>query len=479
MAVLFESFELSPHLLDSIATMGFVDATPIQGAAIPHILRGRDVIGGARTGSGKTAAYGLPLLQTIDPTSTAVQALVLAPTRELVIQVELALRSYAGALPIRMFPIYGGAPYDPQLRALSRGVQVVVGTPGRVIDHIERGTLDLGELKMLVLDEADEMLRMGFIEDVERVLAASPDGRQIVLFSATMPLAIRRVAGRYLDNPAEVQVENERLTVEHIEQRWMLVPDPHKIDALRRVLETEPSGATLVFARTRKSCADIADALAKRGIAADALHGDLNQAARERIIGRLRDKSVDVLIATDVAARGIDIEHIERVVNLDLPIDTETYVHRIGRTGRAGRKGVAISFITPGERRSLSFLERKLDAPITHVPVPSDAQIASAHRSRLKASLIAAGATDAAEVTRRWLAELVAEGEQSVEDLAIAAITELAASRRINLRSGADELPPSWARHAAGPARPFGARGERRGGGEGRAGERGLAREGR
>jgi len=442
-----DGFGLNTRLVDAVTKMGFESATPIQIAAIPHILEGRDIVGGARTGSGKTAAYGLPLLHKIDPSKRNVQALVLTPTRELALQVEAALRSYAIYLPIKTLAIYGGAPYAPQLRALSAGVHVVVGTPGRVIDHLERGTLNISALDILVLDEGDEMLRMGFIDDVERVLSKTPPTRQVALFSATMPPPIRRVANKYLNKPVEVQVETERLTVEHIEQRWMLVPGRHKVDALIRVLKAEPRGATLVFARTRKGCAEVADLLVKRGVTADALHGDLNQTTRERILGRFRNEQLDVIIATDVAARGIDIDHITHVINLDFPHDAEMYVHRIGRTGRAGRKGIALAFITPAERRSLTFLERRLKVRIAQVPVPSDARIAIAQRERLKDSLTEALHSESGEQARKWIAELVDAGTFTAEDIAVAALSQLAQQSGIHLEHIERDMPPMWARN--------------------------------
>lgn len=441
------AFGLDSRLVDAVTEMGYKEATPIQAAAIPHLLEGHDIVGGARTGSGKTAAFGLPLLHQVDVSKRRVQALVLTPTRELALQVEAAISTYAAHLPVRTLAIYGGAPYAPQLRALDAGVHVVVGTPGRVIDHLERGTLDLSALRMLVLDEGDEMLRMGFIEDVERVLRATPETRQVALFSATMPAAIRRVANKYLRDAVEVQVESGRLTVEHIEQRWVMVPGRHKVDALIRLLMAEPRSAVLVFARTRKRCAEVADLLVKRGVAADALHGDLNQAARERIIGRLRSERLDVVIATDVAARGIDVDHISHVINLDFPQDAETYVHRIGRTGRAGRKGIAISFILPGERRGLVSLERRIKVRLTQTTVPSDAEIALGQRERLKVKLAAALKSTGASHARQWVSELLADEEFSAEDLAVAAVSELADLGGIHFDHVTRTLPPMWARH--------------------------------
>ena len=338
--------------MTSVSTLGFWshpgswirDTTPIQSRAVPVLLEGVDVVGRARTGSGKTAAFGLPLLHRLQDGGKTVRALILAPTRELAIQVGEALESFATNLPIRVTTIYGGASYGPQLKALKKGVDIVVGTPGRVIDHIERGTLDLSQVEVLVLDEADEMLRMGFIEPVEFVLSSVPDDRQIALFSATMPPAIQKIAKRFLVKPVILPVEDDG--VEHIEQSYLRVTQRKKPAALTRVLLGTARGTTLVFARTRASCAKVADVLLKSGIAADAIHGDMNQAARERVIAKLKSKTLRVLVATDVAARGIDISHITHVVNYDLPGDNESYVHRIGRTARAGKEGAAISFVT-------------------------------------------------------------------------------------------------------------------------------------
>ncbi|HMR73488.1 MAG TPA: DEAD/DEAH box helicase, partial [Polyangiaceae bacterium] len=331
----FADFEIDPRLIATVQELGFDEPTPIQAQAIPDLLRGHDIIGRARTGSGKTAAFGLPLLERVKEGSAGVQALVLTPTRELAVQVTKALSSYATKLPVRLVTLYGGVAYGPQLSALRKGVSVVVGTPGRVLDHMHKGTLDISKLEMLVLDEADEMLRMGFIDDVEEVLSQCPVDRQIALFSATLPPPIRTIANKYLNGPIEVQVEQRAHTTKHITQRWLVVPQAHKLDALSRVLADQPHGATLIFARTRAGCADTAAALSARGFAVDALHGDLNQSARELVLNRLRNGRLDTVVATDVAARGLDLEPFNHLVNLDLPTELESYVHRIGRTGRA------------------------------------------------------------------------------------------------------------------------------------------------
>lgn len=438
----FDDFGLDPRIVRAVTDMGFENPTPIQTEAIPILLDGRDVVGGARTGSGKTAAFGLPLLHRVREGGAA-QALVLAPTRELAIQVSDALESYGAGLGLRQVCIYGGSPYPPQLKALRQGATVIVGTPGRLLDHMERGSLDLSDVKVVVLDEADEMLRMGFIEDVEKILAAAGPDKQVALFSATMPGPIKRVAKKHLVDPVEVQVEQEALTVDHIEQRWILVPQRHKLEALQRVLRVAPPGGTLVFARTRKACAELADALAKAGVGADALHGDLTQAARERVLNRLRAQRLDVLVATDVAARGLDVDHLGLVINVDLPDNTEIYVHRIGRTGRAGRDGMAVSFVTPRERRQLLNWERTLGVKLEQVDPPSDAAILRAQKRRLLERLEQVMEKDLTAV-REWMDEVVEDKGWDAGELAAAAMMELATMRHLRLDEDASTERVSW-----------------------------------
>jgi ATP-dependent RNA helicase DeaD len=442
----FGAFDLDPRLVEAVAALGFDAPTPIQSEAIPALMRGRDVIGRARTGSGKTAAFGLPMLERIKDGPDGVRALLLAPTRELAIQMTEALRAYAQRLPLRVVTLYGGAAYEPQLRALRRGVPIVVGTPGRVLDHLDRGTLDLSGVQVLVLDEADEMLRMGFLEDVARVVEATPASRQVALFSATMPAPIRSIASSYMRDPLQIQVEDQALSTGHIEQRWLLVPQRHKEDALRRVLAAEPSDATLVFVRTRAGCAEVASQLAERGLSVDALHGDLSQGARELVLGRLRARQLDVVVATDVAARGIDVEHLSHVVNFDLPNDAESYVHRIGRTGRAGRAGVAISLVTPREVGKLRAFQRALDVRIEPMRPPSDADIQARRRQRLESDVRAALGVDAgASGGLEAMADaLLAEG--SPRDVVAAALRALARRRGFDVESDASDAPPAWSR---------------------------------
>ncbi len=370
--VRFADLGLPDTLLRALAEVGYESPSPIQAATIPPLLAGRDVLGQAQTGTGKTAAFALPILARLDPAARKPQALVLAPTRELAIQVAEAFQKYAHHLPgFQVLPIYGGQGYGPQLQALRRGVQVIVGTPGRVIDHLERGSLDLSELRCLVLDEADEMLRMGFIDDVEAVLKRTPETRQVALFSATMPAQIRRIAQTYLRDPVEVSIKAQTTTAANIRQRYWLVSGLHKLDALTRILEAEPFEAMIVFARTKLGTEELAEKLSARGIAAAAINGDIEQKQRERTIQKLKDGQIDVLVATDVAARGLDVDRISHVLNYDIPYDTESYVHRIGRTGRAGRKGEAILFVTPRERGMLRAIERATRQPIEPMALPS------------------------------------------------------------------------------------------------------------
>ena len=368
----FGALALHPDVLRVLADVGYESPSPIQAATIPPLLEGRDVLGQAQTGTGKTAAFALPILSRITAKPGKPQALVLAPTRELAIQVAEAFQRYAAHIPgFHVLPIYGGQSYGPQLQALKRGVHVVVGTPGRVIDHMDKGTLDLSELKYLVLDEADEMLRMGFIDDVEKVLQATPPQRQVALFSATMPSVIRKIAQRHLKDPVEVTIKTSTSTAPNIRQRYWFVSGMHKLDALTRILEAEPFDAMIIFARTKQATEELAGKLQARGLAAAAINGDIAQPQRERVIQQLKDGKLDILVATDVAARGLDVDRISHVFNYDIPYDTESYVHRIGRTGRAGRSGEAILFVSPRERGMLNAIERATRQPIEQMQLPS------------------------------------------------------------------------------------------------------------
>jgi ATP-dependent RNA helicase DeaD len=368
----FSALALDANVVRALTDVGYETPSPIQAATIPPLLEGRDVIGQAQTGTGKTAAFALPVLSRIDVKPGKPQALVLAPTRELAIQVAEAFQKYATYMPgFQVLPIYGGQSYGPQLQGLKRGAQIVVGTPGRIIDHLDKGTLDLSALKFVVLDEADEMLRMGFIDDVEKLLQATPEGRQVALFSATMPSPIRRIAQTYLKDPVEITIKNKTTTAANIRQRYWWVSGVHKLDALTRILEAESFDAMIVFARTKSATEELASKLQARGFAAAAINGDMAQAQRERVIDQLKNGKLDILIATDVAARGLDVERISHVLNYDIPHDTESYVHRIGRTGRAGRNGEAILFVTPRERNLLRQIERATRQPIEQMQLPT------------------------------------------------------------------------------------------------------------
>src|SRR6187399_1849937 len=347
----FSELGLSDAVVAALSAVGYETPTPIQAQTIPALLGGADLLGQAQTGTGKTAAFALPILSKIDVELRATQALILAPTRELAIQVAEAFQKYAAKIKgFHVLPVYGGQSYTPQLMSLKRGAHVVVGTPGRVMDHIKRGTLDLGSITCLVLDEADEMLQMGFVDDIEWILEQTPATRQVALFSATLPSPIRRIAEKHLRDPVEVTITSKTSTAANIRQRYWIVSGVHKLDALTRILEAETFDGMLVFARTKQSTVELAERLEARGFAAAALNGDMQQKDRERTVARLKGGQLDILVATDVAARGLDVERIGHVVNYDVPYDSESYVHRIGRTGRAGRSGEAILFITPRER---------------------------------------------------------------------------------------------------------------------------------
>lgn len=384
----FTELGLAPEVLKALTDAGYVTPSAIQAAAIPTLLEGRDVLGLAQTGTGKTAAFALPLLSTITGGNATPQVLVLAPTRELAIQVAESFEGYAKyRKDIRIMSIYGGQAYDTQIRSLKRGVDIVVGTPGRVMDHMRRGTLKLDNLKALVLDEADEMLRMGFIDDVEWILEQTPATRQIALFSATMPPVIQRVAQKYLKDPKEVRIENKTRTNSSIRQRYWFVRGMNKHEGLCRLVETEDMDAMLVFVRTRKDAEDLAEMMSREGHACEALHGDIPQKLREKVIERLKNGRLNILVATDVVARGLDVERISHVVNFDMPHDNESYVHRIGRTGRAGREGDAILFVTGREKRGLYNLERHTRQPIEEMQMPSADEINKIRAERFKSRL--------------------------------------------------------------------------------------------
>jgi ATP-dependent RNA helicase DeaD len=418
----FSALGLSPDLLAAIADAGYEAPTAIQARTIPALLAGRDLIGQAQTGTGKTAAFALPILQRLDLAEAAVQALVLTPTRELAIQVAEAIHTYSKRMGhVRALPVYGGSPMSQQIRRLRAGVHVVVGTPGRIMDHLRRRTLTFEVLRTVVLDEADEMLRMGFIEDVEWILGQMPAARQMALFSATMPPQIKRIAERYLRDPERIEIERTALTLPAIEQRYLNVTERQKLDVLTRVLEVEASDATLVFVRTKTNAADVAERLQARGYAAEAMHGDMTQVQREQTIRRLRAGQVEIVVATDVAARGLDVEHITHVINYDVPHDSESYIHRIGRTGRAGRTGTAIMLVTPRETRLLKLIERFTGQRIAPMRMPSPADVMARRAALFKDKLRASAQEDGLEPYLTLVQELAEEGFDMTEVAAAAA----------------------------------------------------------
>ena len=394
----FEELGLPSVLLKSLADIGYESPSPIQAQCTPLLLEGKDILGQAQTGTGKTGAFALPLLAQINIKQQKPQVLVLTPTRELAIQVAEAFQTYAHHMKgFHVLPIYGGQAMSQQLRLLKRGVHVVVGTPGRVMDHLRRKTLQLDELNTLVLDEADEMLRMGFIDDVEWILEQAPSDRQTALFSATMPDVIRKVAHKHLRNPTEVRIKSKTSTATTIHQRYWLVSGLHKLDALTRLMEVENFDAMLIFVRTRIATVELADKLSARGYAAEALNGDIPQNQREKTVERLKKGKLDILIATDVAARGLDVERISHVLNYDIPYDTESYVHRIGRTGRAGRKGEAILFVAPKERRLLRAIEKATSQAIEQMHMPSTSDINDKRIAKFKQRIV-----DTLAATEDW-----------------------------------------------------------------------------
>ncbi len=435
--VAFRDLGLGEPLLRALAEVGYESPSPIQSATIPALLSGADLLGQAQTGTGKTAAFALPALERIDLSGREPQVLVLVPTRELALQVAEAFQRYASHLKgFHVLPIYGGQSYQPQLNALKRGVHVVVGTPGRISDHLERGTLKLDSIKMLVLDEADEMLRMGFLEAVEAILQKTPPNRQAALFSATLPAPIRRIAQKHLRSPVEITIQSKTATAANVRQRYWLVSGLHKLDALTRILETEPFDGMLVFTRTKQATVELAEKLEARGFSAAPLNGDIPQPQRERTIARLKAGDVDIVVATDVAARGIDVERVGHVVNYDAPYDPESYVHRVGRTGRAGRKGEAILFIAPRERNLLRGIERAMRQQIEPMNLPTVDAVNARRIDKFKARIIEAAANEESKRYRPILEQLEAETDLAPIDIA-AALASLAQSSTPLLLGGA------------------------------------------
>ena len=466
----FAGFGFSEALLRTLADKGYSEPSPIQKAAFPELMLGRDLVGQAQTGTGKTAAFALPLLERLESGQKTPQALVLAPTRELAMQVAESFKAYSAGHPhLKVLAVYGGTDFRSQISALRRGVDVVVGTPGRVMDHMRQGTLDTSGLRSLVLDEADEMLRMGFIDDVEWILDQLPEQRQVVLFSATMPPEIRRLSKRYLKDPAEVTIRTKDQEGKRIRQRSITVPMPHKLEALQRVLDACGGEGVIIFARTKAITLTVAETLEAGGHQVAVLNGDVPQNQRERTVERLRSGSVDILVATDVAARGLDVERIGLVINYDMPFDSEAYVHRIGRTGRAGRSGEAVLFVTPRERRFVNNLERATGQAIEPMAIPSNAEINQSRLDKLRQRLAEAATgekqqTDEAVLLQELLQRVGQEHDLDPSKLALAALT-LAVGDQPLLVQG-DE---SWLQNAGRQNQRF----ERR---EGRFSDRGDRR---
>lgn len=457
----FAALGLSDSLLRTLSEIGYETPSPIQAQCIPVMLDGHDIIGMAQTGTGKTAAFALPVMERIDSKLLKPQALILTPTRELAIQVAEALQSYARNLPgFHVLPIYGGQSYTIQLKQLARGAQVIVGTPGRVMDHLERKTLNLDHLQTLVLDEADEMLRMGFIDDVEWILEHTPEQHQTALFSATMPEQIRRVAQKYLVEPKEIKIKAATATVAAIRQVYWQVSGLHKLDALTRILEVEEDfDAAIIFVRTKTATVELADKLAARGYAAAALNGDLNQQMRERVIEQLKSGALDIVIATDVAARGIDVPRISHVVNYDIPYDTEAYVHRIGRTGRAGRTGNAILFVAPREIRMLRTIERATRQPIAPLTLPSRADVTNKRVADFREKVGEVLDEEGLDFFANIVSQICEEKDVSAEEVA-AALAKMAQENK-PLQVAGEDPPPRPVKDFERRPPSFGERGER------------------
>jgi len=480
----FLDLGLNEAVIQALRDVGYEAPTPIQAQTIPPLLAGSDVLGQAQTGTGKTGAFALPVLSKIDLSKPQTQALVLVPTRELAIQVAEAFQRYATHMKgFHVLPIYGGQSYTPQLKGLKRGAHVIVGTPGRVMDHMKRGTLPLDALSFLVLDEADEMLQMGFIDAIEWILEQSPPGRQIALFSATIPPAIRRIAQRHQRKPAEITIRSKTSTAPNIRQRYWLVSGMHKLDALTRILEVEIFDAMLVFVRTKLETVELSERLEARGFEAAPLNGDIPQQQRERTIAALKSGKVDIVVATDVAARGLDVERVSHVVNYDVPYDSESYIHRIGRTGRAGRSGEAILFIAPRERNMLRIIERATRQQIAQMNLPSVAAVNEQRVARFKQRIADTLADGETAAFRAIVEEFQAENEVPAIEIAAALASLLQGATPLLLpeRSQAEESGREWGRQGEerdGPrGRGFQSRHGRDGGGE-RRGARSGGREG-
>jgi ATP-dependent RNA helicase DeaD len=455
MTTQFTDLALRPELVQAVTALGYTEPTPIQAALIPVMLTGVDVIGQAQTGTGKTAAFALPILHNLEPGQRHVQALVLCPTRELALQVAGAITEYGSVQNVRVLAVYGGQPYGPQISKLNRGVDVVVGTPGRLMDLMDRNSLNISRVKTVVLDEADEMLSMGFVEDIETILAETPADRQTALFSATLPNPIRRLADKYMHAPQSIQVQRAQVTLEAIEQRYYLVNQSDKLAALTRLFEVETITSALIFVRTRAGTGELSNELSRRGFPAESLNGDLTQEARERTLNRFRQNQVKVLVATDVAARGLDIDDISHVFNYDLPDDPEIYIHRIGRTGRAGKTGIAISMVTPREKRLLRQIESLIRQPLAKSALPTEEDIKIRRENELLENVKVWLVRARYRRERELVARLVEEGHDPLEIAAaalklarsdekqrpVAAVSDVqdAGPRRYSQKAGAGE----------------------------------------
>ncbi len=459
----FSQLQLDPELVQAVTERGYTSPTPIQAAVIPTMLTGQDVIGQAQTGTGKTAAFALPILQNLEPTDWHVQSLVLAPTRELALQVSRAFQEYGRHRRAKVLAVYGGQPYGPQIRQLKQGAQIVVGTPGRLLDLIKRGILDLSRVRTVVLDEADEMLSMGFIEDIETILAQAPAERQTALFSATLPPAIRRLAQRYMQEPQSIAIQQKQRTVAAIEQRVYLVNESDKLAVLTRLFEVESMDSALIFARTRHATGQLASELTRRGYPAEALNGDLSQEARERVLRRFQGHRTKVLVATDIAARGLDIDHISHVFNFDLPQNPEVYVHRVGRTGRAGKTGVAITLMTPKEQGALRRIEKFTRQKMALTPVPTTEAIQARRDADLLARMTSWLERGQSDREREMVASLVQAGHDPLE-VAAAALKLAQAEEKRRPIEPVSPVRTGYARKPARQGKRFNSRGHRNGG---------------
>ncbi|MBC2681905.1 DEAD/DEAH box helicase [Corynebacterium sp. 4HC-13] len=461
----FDDLGLPEDILNAVKQVGFEQPSPIQAETIPVLMDGNDVVGLAQTGTGKTAAFALPILSRIEKEAHHPQALVLAPTRELALQVAESFQSFSQHLGgISVLPIYGGQSYGVQLSGLRRGAQIIVGTPGRVIDHLEKGSLDISNLRFMVLDEADEMLNMGFQEDVERILEDTPEEKQVALFSATMPNGIRRLSKQYLNSPVEITVKAAQRTSENIEQDYLLVSHRNKLDALTRILEVTEFEAMIMFVRTKNETEELAERLCARGFNAAAINGDIAQAQRERTVDQLKDGRLDILVATDVAARGLDVDRITHVFNYDIPHDTESYVHRIGRTGRAGRKGRAILFVTPRERRLLKAIERATKSRLNEIELPTVDEVNEARREKFNDALTESLGDPQMQVFRELVKNYAENNDVPMEDIAAALAAQMQSGEEFLMKEPPKTERPKRlredrygddGRRGGGAARPF------------------------